>query len=339
MDKDRKKYKILIVEDNPGDYALIEEYLQELIQAPQLTQAKDFRSAAALLSENKYDIILLDLSLPDKSGENLISGIMAINCDCPVIILTGYADINFGVKSLSMGASDYLLKDELNASTLYKSVIYNIERKKTVADLEASEKRYSDLFHLSPQPMFVYDPDSLAFLDVNQAAITHYGYSREEFLSMTIKQIRPVEDLDKLDKVIENSRINKNTFYRGTFRHLKKNGELIHVDIQRNTLYYKGKRTHVVVVNDITQGLKYVEAIENRNRELQEIAWMQSHMVRAPLARVMGLISLIKDNSLTPLEKEHSLVHILKAAEEFDVIIKDIVRKAEKVNAGRRPEI
>ena len=71
MDKDRKKYKILIVEDNPGDYALIEEYLQELIQAPQLTQAKDFRSAAALLSENKYDIILLDLSLPDKSGENL----------------------------------------------------------------------------------------------------------------------------------------------------------------------------------------------------------------------------------------------------------------------------
>ncbi|MEJ7769336.1 MAG: response regulator [Chitinophagaceae bacterium] len=180
MIKDKKKYKILVVEDNPGDFILIQDYLDERISALQITHVKNFKEAATALSvvASGYDVILLDLSLPDKGGESLISEINALCSGCPVIALTGYENIEFSVRSLSLGVADYLLKDDINATSLYKSIIFTIERKRTNLALEESEKRYSDLFHLSPQPMWVYALDTLLFQDVNEAAIEHYGYTR-----------------------------------------------------------------------------------------------------------------------------------------------------------------
>src|SRR5690606_12859842 len=126
-----------------------------------------------------FDVILLDLTLPDMSGKELICEILKIAPDRPVVILTGYLDIEFSIQSISMGISDYLLKDELNGTSLYKTIIYCIERRKRTTQLKESEKRYCDLFHLNPQPMWVYALNSLKFLDVNAAAIDHYGYTRE----------------------------------------------------------------------------------------------------------------------------------------------------------------
>ena len=73
-----------------------------------------------------------------------------------------------------------------------------LERKITVDALRETESSFRELFLSNPNPMWVYDLESLAFLDVNNAAIAHYGYSREEFLSMTIQDIRPAEDVPRL---------------------------------------------------------------------------------------------------------------------------------------------
>lgn len=74
------------------------------------------------------------------------------------------------------------------------------DRKLSEILLTASEKKYSELFHLSPLPMWVYDTESLEFIDVNDAAVKHYGYSHTEFLAMTILDIRPAEDIAILEK-------------------------------------------------------------------------------------------------------------------------------------------
>ena len=183
METDRRKYKILVVEDNPGDFALVEEFLIEQIGIGILTHAKTFKEAKNILSSgcSEFDVVLLDLSLPDKTGTPLIKEIVASCPNTPVIVLTGYSDFDFGVNSLSLGISDYLLKEELTAISLYKSILYSTERKKVVSALEESEKKYSELFHMSPQPMWVFDLETLYFLNVNNAAIKHYGYSHEEF--------------------------------------------------------------------------------------------------------------------------------------------------------------
>ncbi|MEO6684530.1 MAG: PAS domain S-box protein [Dyadobacter sp.] len=333
MEKDKNSYKILVIEDNPGDFALIEDFLDEQMFSPEIFQAKNFREGRTLLVEEKLavNVILLDLSLPDKSGENLIMEIVALSAGIPIIVLTGYPDISFSVKSLSLGVSDYLLKDELSASILYKSILYSIERKKKSAELEESEKRYSDLFQLSPQPMWVYDLETLQFLNVNDAAIRHYGYSLEEFLDMTIRDIRPVEELPKLEETLYLTRKKSTLHYNGISRHRKKNGEIIQAEIQSNGIFINGRKARVVLINDITERLRYIEAIERQNQKLQEISYLQSHVVRAPVARLMGIVDLMKNYQNSEFEKKELLDHMLISANELDGIIRDIADKTRHI--------
>jgi PAS domain S-box-containing protein len=330
--KDRKEFDILIIEDNLGDYVLIEEFLNNQILNPKLSRAKSFSEAESLFKKNQsyYDIVLLDLSLPDNTGESLILDIIRLANNIPIIVLTGYTDFDFSVKSLSLGISDYLLKDELNAISLYKSIIYSIERRKNLFQIKESEKRYSDLFHLSPQPMYVFDLETLEFLDVNMSAINHYGYSESEFQTMKITEIRPPEEIPKLLELINNIKVEGN--YSGTAIHKKKNGEVIKVEIQSNEINYKNRKAEVVLVNDITEKLNYLNAIESQNEKLREIAWIQSHIVRAPVARILGLIELMKMNGNYDTTNQEYFEYVIQSAIELDNIIRDINEKAESTN-------
>jgi len=126
---DKKDLNILVIEDNPGDFMLVEEFLLEQAKALNLTHAKNYRQAKNILNGKggQFDVILLDLSLPDKIGVPLINEVKNLCGDTPVIALTGYTDLFFGIKSASSGVSDYLLKEELTPISLYKSVIHSLE--------------------------------------------------------------------------------------------------------------------------------------------------------------------------------------------------------------------
>ena len=258
MKTDKKKYRILVIEDNPGDFVIIEDLLTEQIAMPVITHTINYRQAFDILSaRTDFDIVLLDLSLPDKSGQQLVTDILEITklC-CPVIILTGYADIDFSSRSVAQGISDYLLKDDLNAVTLYKSIIYAIERKKSISELERSEKQYSDLFYLSPQPMWLFDTETFGFVQVNKAAVVLYGYTEEEFLNITLMDIKLEEDIPKaiVDLRTDNTQIwvNKNLT-----RHRKKNGEIIEVEISSTPISINNKKFRSVIAIDVTEKNQY----------------------------------------------------------------------------------
>ena len=333
MDREDRLLNLLVVEDNSGDLLLIEDFLFEKISSPSIQEARTFKEAKLFLeSGNRYDAILLDLSLPDKSGEELLDEIVKVSNSIPVIILTGYSDIAFGIKSLSLGIADYLLKDELTATSLYKSILYSIERKEVASHLKESEKRYRDLFHLSPQPMWLYDMETWEFLDVNQSAVKHYGYSKEEFLSMTVLEISPPEDVEKVKEEILKLREDLPPFSQEVFRHRKKDGGIIKVEIKSNVVEFEGRRAEIVLAHDITERINYISDIVDKNKRLQEIAWIQSHVVRAPLARLMGLVNAMSDS--VEDEKDYKKLYrlIMKSANELDGIIRDIAQKADKIN-------
>jgi PAS domain S-box-containing protein len=336
MQKDNTAYKILVIEDNPGDYFLIEEFLEEQMAIPGIIHVETFLEAKSeLIEENQhFDAILLDLSLPDRSGEDLIKEIMKICDDTPVIVLTGFTDIRFSVKSLALGVSDYLLKDDLNAPVLYKSIVYSIERTSFTHQLKDSEKRYRELFHLSPQPMWVYDYTSLHFLDVNFAALKHYGFTMEEFQQMTLKDLSPNDNTDdvKFDELLSLTNYYDTATSLGIFSHVKKNGDIIQVDIRVSELNFQGKRARLVLAIDVTERLRYVKAVEEQNRKLQEIAWIQSHVVRAPLSKLMALIQMYDlINESTEMKPEEYRHAILDAADELDAIINNITNKTNQI--------
>ncbi|HSI78369.1 MAG TPA: response regulator [Lunatimonas sp.] len=339
MRKDKELYNILVIEDNLGDYILVRDFLEEMILTPNIIQAGDFKGALSKLKDDsqRFNAVFLDLSLPDKSGEDLIKSIILLANESPVIVLTGYTDASFAIKSLALGASDYLLKDELTSITLYKSLTYNIERNKNLLKLKESELRYSDLFQLSPQPMWVYDIETHYCLDVNKAAISNYGYSHTEFLSMTVWDIRQKDSVD-LDQTVQDSTNLETPFFQGLFKHRKKSGEIIDVDIRSNTIFFNGRKATVILANDVTEKLRHTRIIEDQNKRLKEIAWTQSHIVRAPLSRMLGLIDLIKNNIIPSEEFDEFLGHLENSALEIDVIIRKIVRKTEELGMDQKSE-
>lgn len=131
-------------------------------------------------------------------------------------------------------------------------------------EIEASQATYRRLFEENPQPMYIFDVETLAFLEVNEAMVKHYGYSRDELLDMTLKDIRPPEDVPAL--MLDLAGISEPQDISGEWRHLKKDGTLIHVFIATHSVVYNNKNARHVMANDITnlkvaeKELKHAEA-------------------------------------------------------------------------------
>jgi PAS domain S-box-containing protein len=328
--------RLLVIEDNPGDFILIKDYLSKAIESPVIVRAESFDQAKELISGHiAFDAILLGLSLSDTRGEVQVHETIQLAGPTPVIALGSNTDIDFGVKTISLGVSDYLRKDEVTASDLYKSILYSIERKRTFLKQKEQVENYRGMFYLSPLPMFVFESGTFRFLAVNEATIRHYGYSREEFLSMTVKEIRPQEEIPTLEELVKTT-INPGLTYQGINKHSKKNGEMILVEIQSSAIEFDGRKARLVLINDVTERMKYLQAIEDWNKKLQEIAWIQSHVVRAPLARIMGLVEFINSKSepVEGLSNPELLNNILDSANELDEVIRAIVTKTEQVENG-----
>ena len=140
-------------------------------------------------------------------------------------------------------------------------------RKQREEALKESEVKYRYMFENNPQPMWIYDLETLSFLEVNGAAINHYGYSREEFLSMTLKDIRQKEDIELLLQDVEKTRMSYNI--AGQWQHLKKNGELIFVEITSHSITFNNRNARHVIVNDITEQKQAEEKLKLLNRAVE----------------------------------------------------------------------
>ncbi|MEY2953307.1 MAG: hypothetical protein RLZZ401_1394, partial [Pseudomonadota bacterium] len=125
------------------------------------------------------------------------------------------------------------------------------ERKQNEAALLASEARYRELFESNPHPMWVFDLETLAFLAVNDAAVSHYGFTRSEFLGMTIHDIRPAEDVLLLQRQL--TRGAHGLQEGGLWRHRRKDGSVILVEVTSHTLSYHSRPAKLVLAHDVTE--------------------------------------------------------------------------------------
>ena len=349
MIKDKKRYSILVIEDNSGDYHLIEDYLKERIEAPQIEHAKNFKEARLFLKENRnfFDIIFLDLTLPDKDGESLIAEIVRLCSDCAIIILTGLGDFEFSLKTLSLGVSDYLLKEDINSTSLYKSLTYSIERKKLSKELKESEKRYSNLFQLSPQPKLIYDELTLKFIQVNRAAIELYGYDEDEFLNMSMKDITIIEDTDSLKNLLNKTINNKGNLHNNVFRQYKKSKDIIEVEIYSASIMINDKDYRSVIAIDVTEKLLLQrQLVDQKIQEQQKIA---KAIVNAQERERAGIGEELHDNinqllaaaklyiSSSMVQPLNTQEYLMKSEEYISTAIEEI-RKLSHALVGFLPD-
>ena len=151
-----------------------------------------------------------------------------------------WAELTVSLVRAADGVPDYFI-----------SVVEDIsERKAAEAKLQRSERNYHELFAANPNPMWVFDLEALAFLDVNDAAIYRYGYSREEFLQMTIMDIHVPEENERLRDAI--ARTDSGYAALGAWRHRRKDGTEMLVEINSHPILFAGRQAMATLAHDVT---------------------------------------------------------------------------------------
>jgi len=222
------------------------------------------------------------------------------------------------------GLEQTLTKEYLLKNALEKEVAEKIEQ--TVL-LKESEYQYRSLFSLNPAPMWVLDIESFRLLQVNEAAIQTYGYSNEEFLALTIMDIKLEEDFPALQDDIQTA-IDTGGPVTVVTKHRRKNGEQFHVEVIFNNILFRGKEATLVIARDISQQVDHANAVKVKNDKLREIAHIQSHLVRAPLARILGFINLINED-ISDRTDPQLLSYLNESDIELDEVIRAINKKTE----------
>jgi hypothetical protein len=138
-------------------------------------------------------------------------------------------------------------------------------RTATAIEVQRSEQRYRMLFEASPMPMWVYDASTLQFLAVNDAAVRHYGYSRDEFLAMRITDIRPREDVAALLADVK-ARGGPGSPNAKIWRHVRKDGSLISVEITAGRITFEGRKAALVLSHDVTERLRLEQRLADAEK-------------------------------------------------------------------------
>jgi len=201
---------------------------------------------------------------------------------------------------MAMFSREQLPEDTLDALASVADLIsQGIERKRAEEELRDSEERYRLLFESSPQPMWVYDLETLAFLAVNESAVQHYGYSRADFLAMTIKDICPAEDIPALYESV--ARNPEGVDAAGIWKHQKQDGTIIEVEITSHSLVFAERRAELILAHDITERNRLQAALLTSEEQLR-----QSQKLEA-IGQLAGGVAHDFNNLLTAINGYSSL--------------------------------
>ena len=251
--------RLIMVEDIEDDCLLTLADLRRRGYKISYQRVETREALAALLTQGEWDAILSDYSLPTFDAPSALCVLQASGIDLPFIIVSGTITEESAVTALRAGAHDFITKGNLArlAPALERELRAaqdRRDRRRAEAARLSQAASFRLLFANNPHPMWVFDQDTLGFVEVNEAALRKYGYSREAFLSMKVTEIHPMEDVPQLLAALQAPLPELQPEER--WRHRLQDGTLIDVDIVAQSMEVEGRRVRLAVAHDVTQRVR-----------------------------------------------------------------------------------
>ncbi|HJU40186.1 MAG TPA: EAL domain-containing protein [Tahibacter sp.] len=270
--------RVLIVDDDEEDFILTRAMFDEVRDFDAtLEWTPSYDDGLARAVRGGYDVFLIDYRIGPESGLAWLEEAQRRGVTSPIILLTGRGSHEIDLAAMAAGAADYLVKGQIDGEQLGRSVRYALDRARYLAAIASSERRHRLVFERSPMPMWVYDPATLKFLAVNAAAVEHYGYRRDEFLAMTLDDVRDPgwRNAPRLSGLGAGAR-------KVASLHRRRDGSMINVEVFADDVEFGDRPARLVLINDVTERL----AAEQRTRLLASaFESSQSGMLIADLAQ------------------------------------------------------
>ncbi|MDD3077858.1 MAG: PAS domain S-box protein [Paludibacter sp.] len=222
---------------------------EEKIRDRIITEFKSFQELTAFALTQKISVVLEDTF-----------GIGSV-----YVVRIAKKNHTVGDFTLIFSPGKKLENTEITELYVNQAAMY-LERESAKGKLQESEEKYRYLFEFNPQPMYIFDQETLRFIEVNDAMIRHYGYSKEEFLKMTLKDLKLPDDVPYLFEQIDQA--NKGIKYGQVSRHILKSKEVITIEVTAIPVFSNGRKAMHCMVNDITERVRAESALYQQMSEM-----------------------------------------------------------------------
>jgi len=350
----QQQIKILIIDDDEDDYFIISAYLKEISGTTFITDwCNNYSDAVGEIKSGAHDIYFVDYKLGNKTGLHLLKEATHLQSDRPIILLTGKGNKSIDIEAMKSGATDYVIKSELNSEKLERCIRYSLDRAASLKAIKESENKYRNLFAGSKDSLFIAD-NNLIFQEVNDTARHLFGCKSDECENISLYDFIP--DATSRKKIKSALQADKNVSeLEIEIESRQKEKRVCILSILSETKSVGQNLLHGII-HDITN-IKKAEQMNLQSAKLaanERLVRILAHEIRNPLNNIQlsaenlemlngtdkhqeGLISIIQRNSI---RINQMITELLESTKTLELVfekhsLQDMVEESLSVASDR----